>query len=170
MLSFAKPEELKIEETNLRSLIDQILRLVDNSARSQGIEIELVYDSRIETIYVDNNLIKQALINILMNSIQSIQNQEGNIQVKVRDIVSENRFTGGDSIFLIEIRDNGEGIPSYLLEKIFDPFYTTKQEGTGLGLSITYSIINRHEGDIEIQSEVGKGTITKIKLPVNANN
>ena len=71
-------------------------------------------------------------------------------------------------MFLLEIRDNGKGIPKNLLEKIFDPFYTTKQEGTGLGLSITYSIIHRHGGEIKFQSEIEKGTLVKIKLPRKA--
>ena len=71
-------------------------------------------------------------------------------------------------ISLVEVSDNGQGIPADLLEKIFDPFYTTKQEGTGLGLSITYSIIHRHGGEIEIRSEPGKGTVTTVKLPGKA--
>ena len=170
MLSFSKPEELKIEETDLNDLISQILRLVENSAKSRGIEISLEYQSRNDTIYVDRNLIKQAMINILMNSIQAIESPDGKIQIVVREIEQEKHLSGLDSMFLVEIRDNGPGIPENLLDKIFDPFYTTKQEGTGLGLSITYSIIHRHGGEIEIQSELGKGTISKVKFPRKATN
>lgn len=170
MLSFAKPEELKIEETDLNDLISQILRMVENSAKSRGIEISMDYQSRNDTIYVDRNLIKQAIINILMNSIQAIESPDGKIQIVVREIDQEKHLSGLDSVFLVEIRDNGPGIPENLLDKIFDPFYTTKQEGTGLGLSITYSIIHRHGGEIEIQSELGKGTISKVKLPRKATN
>jgi len=170
MLSFAKPEELKIEETDLNELICQILRLVENSAKSLGIEISLAYQARNDTIYVDKNLIKQAFINILMNAIQAIESPNGKIQILVRDVDSEKHRTHLDSLFLVEVRDNGPGIPENLLDKIFDPFYTTKQEGTGLGLSITYSIIHRHGGEIEIQSELGKGTISKVRLPRKAMN
>ena len=169
MLSFSKPEELKIEESDLHSLINQTIRLVENSAKSQGIAIELDYQSRFKTIKVDENLIKQALINILMNAIQAIQIPDGLIQIEVRDIASEDPFSKGSAVIMLEIRDNGSGVPGNRLEKVFDPFYTTKREGTGLGLSITYSIIHRHGGEIEFESEVGKGTVVKIKLPGKVN-
>jgi signal transduction histidine kinase len=167
MLSFAKPEDLRIEETDFRGLISQILRLVESSAKSRGIEVEMNYKSKRKTINVDNNLIMQALINILMNAIQAIESPNGRILIEVRDIVLDKRNSDRDFMFLLEIRDNGSGIPKDLQEKIFDPFFTTKQEGTGLGLSITYSIIHRHRGEIEFQSEQGKGTVVKIRLPGN---
>ncbi|MBT4399407.1 MAG: histidine kinase, partial [Bacteroidetes bacterium] len=168
MLSFSKPEDLKIEETDFKDIINQIMRLVESSAKSKKVEIVMNYLSVYETINIDNNLMKQALINILMNALQAIDAQEGQIQIEVRDIASENPQSDEDSMFLLEIRDNGKGIPKNLLEKIFDPFYTTKQEGTGLGLSITYSIIHRHGGEIKFQSEIEKGTLVKIKLPRKA--
>lgn len=167
MLSFAKPEDLRIEETDFRGLISQILRLVESSAKNRGIEVEMNYKSKRKTINVDNNLIMQALINILMNAIQAIESPNGRILIEVRDIVLDKRNSDRDFMFLLEIRDNGSGIPKDLQEKIFDPFFTTKQEGTGLGLSITYSIIHRHRGEIEFQSEQGKGTVVKIRLPGN---
>lgn len=170
MLSFAKPEELKIEETGLKDLISQILKLVENSAKGLGIEISLDDQTSNATIYVDKNLIKQAFINILMNSIQAIEDPGGEIQILVRNVESNKHGSHQDSFFIVEIRDNGPGIPANLLDKIFDPFYTSKEEGTGLGLSITYGIINRHGGEIEIQSEMGKGTVSKVKLPGKAVN
>ena len=168
MLSFSKPEDLKIEETDFKDIINQIMRLVESSAKSKKVEIVMNYLSVYETINIDNNLMKQALINILMNALQAIDAQEGQIQIEVRDIASENPQSDEDSMFLLEIRDNGKGIPKNLLEKIFDPFYTTKQEGTGLGLSITYSIIHGHGGEFKFQSEIEKGTLVKIKLPRKA--
>jgi signal transduction histidine kinase len=168
LLSFAKPGELKIEETDLKDLIDQILNLVENSAKRLGIEISLDCEALTTAIQVDKNLIKQAFINILMNAIQAIENPGGKIQIIIRNIESGKRGSHSDPVFLVEVRDNGPGIPAHLLDKIFDPFYTTKQEGTGLGLSITYSIIHRHDGEIEIQSELGKGTTTRVKLPGKA--
>jgi len=77
-------------------------------------------------------------------------------------------FTGG-SWLIVEIEDNGKGIPKENFSKIFEPFYTTKTvgEGTGLGLSISYGIIHDHDGSIRVKSEVGKGTVFIIKLPIN---
>jgi signal transduction histidine kinase len=165
LLSFARPEELKIEETDFCELINQIIRLVENAAREQGIAIEMNYLSENRLIRVDTNLIKQALINILMNAIQAIEVPEGRIDIEVRNIATGGPFDGKKGDFLLEIRDNGPGIPESLINRIFDPFYTTKKEGTGLGLSITYSIINKHGGEIGILSDKGKGTLVKIKLP-----
>jgi signal transduction histidine kinase len=166
LLSFARPDELKIEETDFFELITQIIRLVENAAKKQGISIEVNYHSENRLIRLDTNLIKQALINILMNAIQAIEAPGGRVGITVSDISAGSPFDGKVEGFLLEVRDNGPGIPVNLLEKIFDPFYTTKKEGTGLGLSITYSIINKHGGEIGIRSDKGKGTLVKIKLPV----
>ena len=144
--------------------------MVNNSAEKKGIKLELDFDSDCKIIFVDTGQIKQVLINILMNAVQAIQKSAGIIKISVRGLTSEYKPLDRNTFYLIEIRDNGPGIPQNLLEKVFDPFYTTKQEGTGLGLSITYSIINRHRGDIEIESELGKGTIVKIKLPGRVTN
>ncbi len=164
LLSFARPEELKIEETNLYELLSQTVRLVESAARKDGIVIELDYQSEFRLIDIDTSLIKQALINIMMNALQSIEFPEGRIHIKVRDTADGSSFVSKKNWFLIEIRDNGPGIPVNLIDKIFDPFFTTKKEGTGLGLSITYSIINKHGGEIEIRSDTGAGTLVKIKL------
>lgn len=168
MLSFAKPEELKIEKADLKDLIGQILKLVENSAKRQGIEIAMECETTTTSIFLDQNLIKQAFINILMNAIQAIETPHGKIRISIRTVESGKSGSHHDKVFLVEVSDNGQGIPAHLLEKIFDPFYTTKQEGTGLGLSITYSIIHRHGGEIEIRSEPGKGTVTRVKLPGKA--
>ena len=169
MLSFSKPEELKIEESDLHSLINQTIRLVENSAKSQGIAIELDYQSRFKTIKVDENLIKQALINILMNAIQAIQIPDGLIQIEVRDIASEDPFSRRNAVIMLEIRDNGSGVPGNRLEKVFDPFYTTKDRatGTGLGLSISHGIVAAHDGELSVESESGEYTRFHIDLPVD---
>jgi signal transduction histidine kinase len=165
MLSFSKPEDLKIEETDFKEIINKIIRLVENSAKSKGIEIVMNYMSEYETVNIDNNLMKQALINILMNAFQTIDTQEGRIQIEVRDIASENPQSDRDSMFLLEIRDNGKGISKNLLDKIFDPFYTTKEEGTGLGLSICYRILSLHGAAIQLQNSENHNALVTIFFP-----
>ena len=98
-----------------------------------------------------------------MNSIQAIENIPGKIEINVIFSEGEKKYT---PVYLIEFIDNGEGISNENIDKIFDPFYTTKNEGTGLGLSISYGIINQHDGDIEFFSEPGKGTRVKIRIPL----
>lgn len=102
--------------------------------------------------------LNQVFMNILLNAVQAIE-KEGTITI---------RTWSDDMHILISISDTGCGIPKEIMNKIFDPFFTTKDvgKGTGLGLSVSYDIIKKHDGEISIQSEVGKGTIFTIKIPV----
>jgi two-component system, NtrC family, sensor kinase len=163
MLSFAKPQPLKIENTNIKTILLQTIQLVLNTARKAGIEILLNYQADREDIYADSSQLKQVFLNIIMNSIQAIENRHGKIDINVTFFNRQNKYTPE---YLIEVVDNGKGISAENIDKIFDPFYTTKNEGTGLGLSISYGIINQHGGDIEFFSEQGKGTKVKIHIPL----
>ena len=163
MLSFAKPQPLKKENSQLKIILIQTVQLVSNTARKKGIDICLNYQSTREDIFADPSQLKQLFLNIIMNSIQAIENIPGKIEINVIFSEGEKKYT---PVYLIEFIDNGEGISNENIDKIFDPFYTTKNEGTGLGLSISYGIINQHDGDIEIFSEPGKGTKVKIRIPL----
>ena len=163
MLSFAKPQPLKKENTQLKIILLQTIQLVSNTARKEGIEISLNYQSEREDIFADPGQLKQVFLNIIMNSIQAIEREQGKIDINV--IFSDGQYKYTPE-YLIEVIDNGKGISSENIDRIFDPFYTTKNEGTGLGLSISYGIINQHGGDIEFLSEPGKGTKVKIRIPL----
>lgn len=166
MLSFAKPQEPKKEDINLKILLTQTVQMVSNTARKKGIDIDLNYVSHNEHIIADHAQLKQVLINVLMNSIQSIDHSGGKVMIEANEVSGTLNYGDVGSFYIIEITDNGKGIKPEDTDKIFDPFFTTKTEGTGLGLSISYGIISRHGGEIEIKSDVGKGTRVKIKLPV----
>lgn len=167
LLSLSKTEKPVKEKVNLKENIQQIINLVSNSARKRSIGIILNYDTDQEIIFADQGQLKQMMLNVIMNAIQSISHDHGKISIHIfsdRPGADKNLQEGN---YLIEITDNGQGIQVDSLERIFDPFYTTKEDGTGLGLSITYGIIHKHNGDIEIESDEGKGTKVKIKLPVH---
>jgi len=104
-------------------------------------------------------MIEQVLMNLILNAVQAMK--EGGV-LSIRTWVEE-------GICLVEIRDTGAGIPATVLPKIFDPFFTTKREGegTGLGLSVSLGIVERHGGKILVDSEVGKGTVFTLWLPVS---
>lgn len=163
MLSFAKPQPLKKENTHIKTILFQTIQLVSNTARKEGIEIFLNYQADRDDIFADPSQLKQVFLNIILNSIQAIENRHGKIDINVTFFNRQNKYTPE---YLIEVVDNGKGISAENIDKIFDPFYTTKNEGTGLGLSISYGIINQHGGDIEFFSEQGKGTKVKIHLPL----
>jgi signal transduction histidine kinase len=163
MLSFAKPQPLKKENTQLKTILLQTVQLVLNTARKKEIEICLNFQADREDIFADPSQLKQLFLNIIMNSIQAIKSIPGKIEINVIFSEAKNNYS---QVYLIEFIDNGEGISNEDIDKIFDPFYTTKNEGTGLGLSISYGIINQHGGEIEFFSEPGKGTKVKIKIPL----
>ncbi|MDP3003335.1 MAG: ATP-binding protein [Bacteroidales bacterium] len=163
MLSFAKPQPLKKENTQLKTILIQTVQLVSNTARKKEIDICLNYQAGREDIFADPSQLKQLFLNIIMNAIQAIESIPSKIEINVIFSEGKNKYT---PVYLIEFIDNGEGISNENIDKIFDPFYTTKNEGTGLGLSISYGIINQHGGDIEFFSEPGKGTKVKIRIPL----
>jgi signal transduction histidine kinase len=165
MLSFAKPVEPRKEAVNFRSLLTQVLQLVSNMTRKKDISIEMVFNPLTEQIVADPDQLKQVFINVIINSVQSIEHQNGLIRIEVNESYGQASYNGSLRNYIIEISDNGKGIGPENIERIFDPFFTTKSEGTGLGLSISYGIISRHGGDIELSSELQKGTKVKIKLP-----
>jgi len=159
LLEFSRqtPPEMKIVSIN--DIINKTLILFESVLLANNIKLETSLTQELPMIMADESKIKQVLTNILLNSIDAMPNG-GNL--RIQSLLSPNR-----KFVEIEIKDSGIGIPKENLDRIFDPFFTTKKsKGTGLGLSISYGIIQQHNGTIEVNSEVNKGTIVKIRLPV----
>lgn len=156
-LKFARPPELDLKRTSIEALVKSIVKLTSSQAQEQGIEIKLSLES-IPDLLIDPNQMKQALLNIIQNSIEAIQDS-GIIQIQAKRVDEREA--------IIEIADNGIGMSQETLAKIFNLYFTTKVTGTGLGLSLVHQIISQHEGRIEVESEVGKGTRFLIYLPIN---
>lgn len=155
LLEFAHQSEPKLNPVNINSEIDKVLKILD--PKLNGIRVTTILKP-LPPIMADSEQIQQVIMNMLMNSVQSITTN-GEIMIKT----TEEKDT-----IEISITDNGCGIPQDNIGKIFDPFFTTKSpgEGTGLGLSICYGIIKQHNGSIDMKSEVEKGTTFTIKLPI----
>ncbi|TDT63635.1 ATP-binding protein [Fonticella tunisiensis] len=154
LLDFAKPSIFNSKIQSIHKIISEVLILMNKYAQQHRVEImyEVVEDSFIN---VDADKIKQAFVNIIFNAIQAMP-EGGNLNIQL-----ENE----DGFSKISFSDEGVGIDENIMEKIFEPFYTTKEKGTGLGLSITHRIIEEHKGYIEIDSKVGVGTTVIIYLP-----
>ena len=158
--------ELNLEETNINSLILSTIDFLKYEIENNNINIEIKFDRDNLITRIDERYIKQSLINIIQNAIDSIlekkeKNYKKEIQIKLKT---------ADNFALITIKDNGMGIKEELLSKIFEPYFTTKRHGTGLGLTNVARIIEAHNGNINIESEYKKGTKVIIKLPLMQEN
>ncbi len=155
-LSFARQPEPKPELTDINKLLENSLTLASHQALIEKITIVKNIDEKIPKILADPQQIQQVFINVILNAFQSMQGG-GKLLVatRVKNGVVETKFT-----------DTGSGIAKEDLNKIFDPFFTTKKRGTGLGLAISKNIIDKHNGTIGIESELNKGSVVTIKLPI----
>lgn len=161
LLTFAKPKQFNFELSDIRSVINSIYSLFKEQCNHSGIKLFINISDNIEDLYLDQERIRQGLLNIMINAIQAMP-LGGKLIIDASNLVNESGIT---SHIMITISDTGIGIANEYKERIFDPFFTTNNEGTGLGLSITHSIIKEHSGTISVDSEEGKGTKFTVILP-----
>lgn len=154
LLDFAKPRQLTLKDTDLHKLLDDTLNLLSNDLIKHRINLTKEYSDEIIIINADYNQLKQAFLNVLLNSIDAMKSGG---QLTVKTNISNNAVS-------IKIIDSGVGISNKDLIHIFDPFYSTKDTGTGLGLSIVHNIIEEHGGRIHVESIPGKSTSFEISL------
>jgi two-component system sensor histidine kinase HydH len=158
LLNFAKPKPLQLEMHSINSIIEEALTLIEDKAKADHISIIKNFVVDIPLTAVDKEQIKQVFLNIFLNATQEME-EGGTLEVTSR--------SGGDSSVMVEIKDTGRGISTENMKNIFSPFFTTKESGFGLGLSIAHTIIESHGGEISVKSEIEKGTIFKIQIPVD---
>jgi two-component system NtrC family sensor kinase len=159
LLTFSRTTPMNLQPTNLNSVIDQALRLIQHQLELSAIHVEEHLDPDLPLIDCDGAQIEQVLLALLMNAMDAMP-QGGNLWIT--------STAKADAAQLrIVVRDDGAGIPPEILPRIFEPFLTTKEtgRGVGLGLAISHSILERHSGTIAVQSEVGKGTTFIVTLP-----
>lgn len=161
-LNFSKPTLPDIQDINLNSVVTNAIELVSSSIKRKEIVVELKLYENLPKVSADYKQIQQVLINLLTNSCDAIKNR-GKIIFKSYIEKSQRRNEG--EYVVVSIEDDGQGIPPEDMQKIFNPFFTRKVEGTGLGLPITQRIMHQHNGIIDVESTLGKGTIFYIKLP-----
>ncbi|MGA1865606.1 MAG: ATP-binding protein [bacterium] len=160
LLDFARQTEPKMEAEDINKYIRGAIDLVEKQAIHHNIEIRTDLSGNLPEIKCDAAQLQQVFLNILINAVEAMQDK------KSGKLVIESRLSDSRSYIEIIFRDTGSGIPREILDKIYNPFFTTKPpgKGTGLGLSVSYGIIKKHDGIIEVESEEGKGTTFTIKL------
>ena len=164
LLGFARPSEPNLRGEDVNALIEKMEFLIVTEARKKNITISKNCSPHLPLVMVDAEQIKQVLLNVLLNAVQAIPGQ-GQIWVETR-VVQVLREETSERFVQIEVRDTGVGIPKENLDRIFDPFFSTRPDGSGLGLAISYQIIHEHGGFIDLESEVGKGTSFRVHLPL----
>ena len=154
-LSSTRFSQLNYEATNINDLIDEALKLAIDRIELKHIKIEKQYAKDTCPIRVDKEKIKLAFVNIIVNAVEAIEKESGILQIKT---------SVKDDKCIVEFRDNGSGISEEALQKLFEPYYTTKTKGTGLGLTNTQNIIFNHGGSINVKSKLGEGTVFIVSL------
>jgi len=165
--NFAKPGKPKQEYVSLETLVEGVYLLLSSKINKKEIIFEKNVESDIPDIYVDENQIEQVLINLFLNSLDALE-KGGSINVNLKFIENQDDVVleKSSKVVILEIKDTGCGIDSDNLERIFNPFFTTKSDGVGLGLSISSRLIEENGGRILVQSEKNQGTQFSIYFPV----
>ncbi len=170
LLDFSREKTPEKSFSRLNPLVEETVRLIAQSAQVNNIEISTDLEEPLPDIWLDENLIKQVIMNMLVNAQHAIEG-EGRITIRTRLLKAEDcpdSVKEPQEMVEISITDTGCGIPPGDMQRIFDPFFTTKGvgKGTGLGLSVSHGTIEAHGGTIEVDSTVGKGTEFRIYLPL----
>jgi len=158
LLAFSRPSEIVKEQHDLLETLEESLDFISFQARTQKIDIRREFPDSPLSVRGDKSQLKQLFLNLFLNAIQAMP-AGGELKVEAL------RKDGPKAV--VAVSDTGEGIPEENLDRIFNPFFTTKKSGTGLGLSICYNIVKSHRGEIEVKSKAGQGTTILISLPIS---
>ncbi|HXY07971.1 MAG TPA: ATP-binding protein [Terriglobales bacterium] len=156
LVDFTRPRDLRLEEVDLRRVLDEVALLASPGAELHGVAITRDFPSEPLNVRVDVDFMKQAILNVVLNGVQAMP-RGGTLSLVAH---------GEDHASIVtEIRDEGSGIPAEIQEKIFELYFTTKQDGSGIGLAQTYQIMQWHYGSVDFQSLPGQGTTFRLRLP-----
>ncbi|HKW17634.1 MAG TPA: ATP-binding protein [Terriglobales bacterium] len=156
LVDFTRPRDLHVEETDLRSILEEVALLAAPDAEQHGVTLVREPPPEPMPVKVDADFIKQAILNVVLNGVQAMPNG-GTLTIaahKEEDVVTT------------EVTDQGSGIPPALQDKIFELYFTTKKTGSGIGLAQTYQIMQWHYGSVDFESDEGKGTTFRLRLPL----
>ena len=158
LLTFSRTGKSQFELININQTIDDTLSLIETQANVKNVEITKAYYSGLSNIFANKNLIQQVIVNLCNNAIDAMP---GGGKITIATIQEGKQIE-------IDISDNGIGMSEEVRKHIFEPFFTTKEigKGTGLGLSLCYEIIQKHNGSIKTESEMGRGSTFRVKLPI----
>jgi PAS domain S-box-containing protein len=156
LVDFTRPRDLKLEEVDLRRLLEEAAALAAPDAAQHGVAIMRDLPKQPLLIKADLDFMKQAILNVVINGIQAM-NEGGQLTITARR---------DDVMVITEIRDTGPGIPKDVQEKIFELYFTTKTDGSGIGLAQTYQVMQWHYGTVDFETREGGGTTFRLRMPL----
>jgi signal transduction histidine kinase len=170
-LNLARQPKLHIKACNLQEIIGSVIYLLNYKARKQGIQIITDFPGKPIWIKANENQLQQILINLILNSMAAIEDK-GTVKIKteIKHVDKTAEKSRGHNVVRLSVIDSGHGIDPAAEEKIFNPFFTTREEGTGLGLSIVKRIVDQNKWNIAVESEPGTGTTITITFPSEATD
>jgi two-component system nitrogen regulation sensor histidine kinase GlnL len=168
LLSLTTPRKLELNHVDIHQVIGDIITLQKRAAITKNIAFIQDFDLSIPPILADEALVTQLFLNLIKNGVEAL-NDSGQIRISTR-VLSDYSMTKKGERFsrmvVIDVTDDGPGIPKEMIESLFTPFFTTKSKGTGLGLAICHKIVSEHRGMIKVDSELGKGSNFTVMLPL----
>lgn len=163
LLTFSRPVQLHLQRTDLRSLVEERVECFREQASKQRVRIVANLSDGHRPLAVDKGQMAQVFDNVIQNAIDAMAETGGTLSVGVASIE-----TAQHPRVCVEFRDTGKGMPPAVVSHVFDPFFTTKPSGTGLGLSICHELVTAHGGEIQVESQEGRGTTVLITVPAAA--
>ena len=156
LVDFNRPVELRLSSFDLRRLVEEVAMLAGPEAALQGVEVKTCIEPVSLPIKADNDLVKQALLNVVLNGVQAMEHG-GTLTIVTRR---------EDATASIEVRDQGKGIAPDIQDKVFNLYFTTKKSGSGIGLAMSYRVMQMHSGSLNFTTELGTGTTFRLLLPL----
>ncbi|MGB7068524.1 MAG: ATP-binding protein [Pyrinomonadaceae bacterium] len=157
-LNYSRPARANLQPIDVRDVIDASLRIVEAEACDKNIKIGLIEHERVQKIIGDAESLRSVFNNLFINATQSMGSIGGHLNIKISP-------DDNNGFVRVEVSDTGAGISEENLEKIFEPYFSTKETGTGLGLAIVQKLVDTHKGTISVESRVGEGTKFTVRLP-----
>jgi signal transduction histidine kinase len=156
LVDFNRPVDLRLSSFDLRRLVDEVAMLASPEAALLGVKVDIHLGSNALPVKADNDLVKQALLNVVLNGVQAMAHG-GTLTIVARK---------DDAAASIEVRDQGGGIPLEIQDKIFNLYFTTKKSGSGIGLAMSYRVLQMHSGSLDFTTQVGLGSTFRLFLPL----
>jgi len=162
-----KPMSVNLEKMNINDIVDKVVKVVDPELKGKGISLDLRLATSMPNVMIDPSLMKQVVLNLVKNAMQAIEgnsDRNGNACTKEKHITITSYMDG--EYAALSVADTGCGMTEEQMEKIFEPYFTTKSNGTGLGLTVLFKIMKALSGDVNVHSTLGEGSEFIIRVPI----